>query len=223
VPIASVQQPQQYPPQQQYPGQGYYAPVAAKKKGSAGKVILTLTLLIVLLAGIGVALFFFLGGSSNTPEGAAITWIDSVLDGDIEKALNNTALGNEMLELAIRQGLATSKQDALRIMEESMFGSVGNSLVSAGMSLLDIKFSATTGTELSASNFDRVMRDLRNLATSGDAIFEEAVLTLCESITVIYQVGIGVSILGFDLPLDQLLSLYITQIDGKWMVLPIGF
>jgi len=231
-PVPQRYQQQQYPPQypqpqnadmQQYPPQYYPQPVV-KKKGSAGKVILTLTLVLVLLAGVGVALYFILGGGGpSTPEDTAVLWIDSVIDGDIEKALNHTALGNEMLDLAIRQGLASSRQEAIRQVEDTMFGGIGNAFISAGMDFLNIKLSATSSTELSGSGLERVMRDLNYLGSTGDAIFDNAVLTLCDEISEVFQVGIGVSIFGFDLPTDQFISLYITKINGKWMVLPIGF
>jgi len=218
------QVPQQYQqPQQQQYQQPYYAPVP-KKKGSAGKVILTLTLVLVLLAGVGVALYFILGGGApNTPEDTAVLWIDSVLDGDMEKALNHTALGNEMLDLAIRQGLASSRQDAIRQVEDTMFGGIGNAFISAGMDFLNVKLSASSSTEITGSGLERVKRDLSYMANTGDAVFDNAVLSLCDEIAEVFQIGIGVSIFGFDLPTDQFISLYITKIDGKWMVLPIGF
>jgi len=185
---------------------------------------LTLTLVLVLLAGIGVALYFILGsGSPNTPEDAAVAWIDSVIDGDIEKALNHTALGNEMLDLAIRQGVASTRREAVQQIENTMFGGIGSSLISAGLDVFGVKFSASDGKEVTGSNLERVVRDLQYMGTTGDDTFDRAVLSLCDKITVIYQVGIGVSILGFELPTDQFISLYVTQIDGKWLILPIGF
>lgn len=183
---------------------------------------MTLLLIAVILGGAGFAVYYFFF-NTNTPEGVATIWIEAALKGDIEKCINHMALGDEILEMTIREGLASSKHDALKQIEDSMFGDIGSTLISVGMSLLDIKVGVSTNSELSAIRHEGVLSELRALGNAGDTIMRNATMALCDDITNIHQIGIGVSIFGFDLPVDQLLTLYVAKVNGKWLVLPIGF
>ena len=128
-----------------------------------------------------------------------------------------------MIDLTVRQGFASSRNDALKYLNDDIIGDMGGALLSFGASLLDIKLEVSSSTELSESRRNNVLGDIRYMANTGDAIFDNAVISLCDSITTIHQVGIGVSVLGFGLPTEQFISLYIAQIDGKWLVLPTFF
>jgi len=225
-----AQQPQyqypQYPaqqPQQHAPSQPYYAQAAPAKPKKAGKTFFVFALIIVLLAGAGTAVYFLFFNTANSPEGVATAWVDSMLDGDIDKLIKHTALGDEMIDLTVRQGFASSRNDALKYLNDDIIGDMGGALLSFGASLLDIKLEVSSSTELSESRRNNVLGDIRYMANTGDAIFDNAVISLCDSITTIHQVGIGVSVLGFGLPTEQFISLYIAQIDGKWLVLPTFF
>jgi len=199
--------------------------MVATKPKKTGKVVAIFLIIFVLLAGAGAAVYFFIlnPASTATPEASATTWVNSLLEGDIAKALRHTALGDEMIDLSIRQGFASSRDEAIRDVEYSIFGDISSDLLYIGLDFIDFKIEVASSTEVTASRRDSLLRDLRYLANTGDYIFDNAVHSLCDSITEITQIGLGMSVFGFSLPTESFLSVYVAQIDGKWFVLPLGW